>query len=516
MSAELEEWAHTHPKKRKKWPWVLAAAVLLLLLAALAAFLVVRHRNEYALDLTVQGESRITLEYGSAFEDPGASASFRGTLLHREPEQVPVTVTGAVDTAVLGEYGLTYRAEYSLDDLTGKETFSAEHTRTVCIVDTQAPTITLISDPEGYTIPGEDYVEEGFTAADGYDGDLTDRVERTEDGGVVTYTVRDSSGNTATVERAIVYHDPTPPVLTLKGSAWASLYQGNSYSDAGCTAWDNCDGDLTDAITVSGSVDTAKAGTYTLTYTVTDSYNNTASVQRTVTVKELPAIPELPGGDYSEPVNPSGKVIYLTFDDGPSAHTSRLLDVLAKYDVKATFFVCETAYLDDLLPRMAAEGHTIAMHSASHVYSKIYASEGAYFTDLKRIQDLITKYTGQTPTMLRFPGGSSNTVSRFNPGIMTRLTNAVDDMGYRYFDWNVSSGDAGALKSVTYADQVSEVYSNVVNGIRGRSVSVVLQHDSRGCSVDAVENIIKWGHANGYTFLPLDTTSPICEHKVNN
>jgi hypothetical protein len=112
--------------------------------------------------------------------------------------------------------------------------------------------------------------------------------------------------------------------------------------------------------------------------------------------------------------------------------------------------------------------------------------------------------------MVRFPGGSSNTVSSFNPGIMTRLAQALGEKGFYYFDWNVSSGDAGLV------DTRDEVFNNVIQGIKGRSASVVLQHDSHWYSVQAVEKIIVWGLVNGYTFLPMNENSPGCHHRIRN
>ena len=112
---------------------------------------------------------------------------------------------------------------------------------------------------------------------------------------------------------------------------------------------------------------------------------------------------------------------------------------------------------------------------------------------------------------MRFPGGSSNGVSKkYNTGIMTRLTKDVTDMGYQYFDWNVLSGDAGETTDT------EQVYENVIAGIQKHNVSIVLQHDIKGFSVDAVEKIIIWGLANGYTFLPLTPSSPTVHHTVNN
>ena len=209
-------------------------------------------------------------------------------------------------------------------------------------------------------------------------------------------------------------------------------------------------------------------------------------------------------------VVPGDKVIYLTFDDGPSGHTPRLLEILAKYNVKATFFVvgsANTAYLDDIVN----QGHSIAAHTYSHDYSEIYASEEAYFKDLNKVRQLIYDKTGTWTTLIRFPGGSSNSVSRhYCLGIMSQLTKAVEAQGLQYFDWNVDSKDAGGAKTA------DEVFSNVIAGVQKHNVSVVLQHDIHGYSVDAVERIIQWGLANGYTFLPLTSTSPNAHHGVNN
>jgi peptidoglycan/xylan/chitin deacetylase (PgdA/CDA1 family) len=127
------------------------------------------------------------------------------------------------------------------------------------------------------------------------------------------------------------------------------------------------------------------------------------------------------------------------------------------------------------------------------------------------MSDIITEQTGKRPKLLRFPGGSSNTISKkYCSRIMSVLTKAVSDQGYKYFDWNVSSGDAGGTTST------SEVYNNVISGIQSHDISVVLQHDIKLFSVNAVEDIIVWGLANGYTFLPLTESSPAIHHGVNN
>ena len=210
------------------------------------------------------------------------------------------------------------------------------------------------------------------------------------------------------------------------------------------------------------------------------------------------------------------KTIYLTYDDGPGQYTDRLLDILAKYDVKATFFVTAGypgyAYC---MHRAYEEGHTVAVHTASHNYATIYASEDAYWRDFDRINQIIYDQTGHYTTLFRFPGGSSNTVSRnYNRGIMSRLVVQAGQKGYTYFDWNVDSNDAGG------ATNSDVIFNNVVSGIAANSrygvPSVVLQHDIKSYSVNAVERIINWGLNNGYHFETLDANSYTAHHGVNN
>ncbi len=495
--------------EESRLPGMIYTCINAFLLIVVTVSALIIHNNVFTLDLCLNGEDSMVLGYGDVYEENGAEACFWGTLLVKEPCEASVQISGTVDTSVIGEYTVTYEAVYVLDYLVGERVYTSSLERKITVVDTVAPVIELVFDPKAFTVPGDAYEEEGYTAFDEYDGELTDKVLWEEKDGKVFYSVSDLSGNTASAEREIYYHDPYPPEIILFGNTEITITEGDNYEEAGYTATDNVDGDLTSLVTVEGSVDAETPGAYTVVYTVTDSYNNSCTAERHVTVKKYVPPVVMPQVSGTAPVNPDGKVIYLTFDDGPSKHTSRLLDILDKYGVKATFFVVNTAYLD-ILPRIAASGHTVAMHANEHNYNKIYASEEAYFADLYTIQSSINEYTGQTPTLLRFPGGSSNGVSRFNPGIMTRLTSQVKEMGYRYFDWNVSSGDAGGTKS-TWG-----VYNNVVSEIPKFQYSVVLQHDIYGYSVDAVEDIILWGLDNGYTFLPLTADSPVCEHNIKN
>lgn len=323
----------------------------------------------------------------------------------------------------------------------------------------------------------------------------------------VIYSAK-SSRYSATNVRTVTVVDTQVPSLVLDGSDKVSLTKGSKYTEPGFSATDNYDGDITSHVTVDGEVDVNKAGEYTLTYTVSDSSGNTSTLTRKVTVKAPVVRPSVNTGNINTiPAGP--KTVYLTFDDGAGPYTSYLLDVLAKYGVKATFFVKNSGY-NHLISRMASEGHAVGLHSATHDYKKIYQSEDAFYSDLDVIQNVVVAQTGKRSNLIRFPGGSSNMVSKFNPGIMSRLAVSVTNNGYRYFDWNVDSNDAGG------ATTTEQVVNNVINGISKRSVSVVLQHDIKKFSVNAVEQIITWGLNNGYTFKALDETSPVCHHGINN
>ena len=453
----------------------------ILLLAELVAAVYINH---WQLRLDLLGEEEYTVEQGEEFRDPGAEAVFGGELFLRSFASPPVTVRGEADTGTPGTYVLRYTARFLW--------FRESRTRTVRVEDTMPPVITLRDTPGYYILPGEAYVEEGYSALDNADGDITDRVERREEGGIVHYRVTDSAGNVGTAERHIPYDDPVPPVITLLGEARVAVPYGKEYREPGWTALDNVDGDISDRVVVSGEVDPETPGDYELRYFVEDWRQNRTEAVRIVTV-------------HPQPVG----TVYLTFDDGPSKYTEELLEILDKYDVKATFFVVNYGY-NDVIGKEAAAGHSIGVHSATHDYSRIYASEDAFFSDLNEMNEIIRKQTGAYTDMIRFPGGSSNTISDFNPGIMTRLTAAVQDRGFQYFDWNVSAGDAG---ETTDPD---EVFRNVTEGINGRKNSIVLMHDSKSHTVEAIERIIVWCIENNYELRPLTKDSPASHHRVNN
>ena len=496
----------TKKKVRRRNAILLITAVVLLAMCAAAGML--WHTWHHGLKLQLLGDEKIVQEFKEDFTDPGAAAIFDG-FFYDEPS-VPVGVEGTVDTEKLGVHKLTYTTEYALDFYFFTLTCTASQTREVVVVDTQAPEIHLTVDPDYFTLPGRPYQEEGFSAVDNHDGDITGAVIRTEEEGQVIYRVADSSGNVTEVTRRIEYSDPIPPELALKGAPVVMLRLGNTYTEPGFVAQDNCDGDISQNVTVNGTVDGNRAGTYVIEYSVRDAAGNAATATRKVIVDYVKQVPGRPPMPNQTPVEPNGHTVYLTFDDGPSYYTKHLLDVLDKYDVKATFFVVNAGN-SDTLKRMDAAGHTVGLHSDTHDYGLIYSSEEAYFADLYAVQSKVEAAIGYKPMILRFPGGSSNSVSAtYCTGIMTALTQKVKELGFRYFDWN---GDSRDVDGATSAE---DVYINVTWGMQYTKDCIMLQHDIIGFSIDAVEDIVKWGLLNGFTFKPLTMDSPVCEFQVRN
>ena len=482
-------------KRGRPLLWFLIGAVTLGVLA-LAAWFVVFRVNRFSLELVLTGEPKLLLEYGDSFTEPGVTPILRGTLILKDgytPENLEIRRETDLNEGKLGKYTITYSAELL--------NCQASAQREIRVIDTKAPTITLTEDPEGTLEEGVIYQEAGFTASDNYDGDITDRVVRTEEPGLVTYAVTDSSGNPAVAKRKIPLRDMILPEIQLEGGEDYVITLGTRYEEPGFTATDNVDGDVTAMVRVEGEVDWLTAGIYPITYTVSDSCENTTVVTRNV---------EVAAQEWTDTVYPEGKVVYLTFDDGPSAYTSELLDVLDAYGAKATFFVVGSGS-GNMMRQIVKRGHSIGIHTVSHDYGQIYSSPEAYFDDLMKMQSIIYDHTGVKTTLMRFPGGSSNLVSRHScEGIMTFLTQAVQDAGFQYFDWNVYSGDAGETK------RTEKVVENVIGGIQEHRVSIVLQHDIHKYSVDAVEDILRWGKRNGYKFLALQNDSPGFHHDLNN
>ncbi len=208
-----------------------------------------------------------------------------------------------------------------------------------------------------------------------------------------------------------------------------------------------------------------------------------------------------------------GGICYLTFDDGPSDNTLKILDILDAYGIKATFFVVGTAKTQ-YMPQIVSRGHAIGLHSATHNYSSIYADVNSYLSDIQQISDIVYNTTGVRSNIMRFPGGGSNKVSaKYCSGIMTDLTVRMPSLGYSYYDWNVSSGDASAQKV-----SASAIANNVLNGARGKSSICVLMHDTaaKTTTVEALPSIIEGLDAMGFRFAAIDASVFGFHQSLNN
>ena len=402
-----------------------------------------------------------------------------------------VKVKNNVNEKKLGIYKVTY--EVKINGINYKKN------RIVKVTDKEKPTITLKGNKNTDVCPNSKYKEEGYEAKDNYDKDLTKKVKVKTYKDKIIYTVKDSSSNEAKVVRKLTYQDKTKPEIQLNEEQIINLTVGNKYEEKGAKSIDNCDGDISDKIEITGNVDTSKAGTYEINYKSVDSHKNENTVTRKVNIIEYSQTDGVPG------------TIYLTFDDGPNSGTTNvILDILKEEGVKATFFVTNNGP-DELIKREYDEGHTVALHTATHNYSIVYASDESFYNDLKGVQDRVKRITGQTSMIFRFPGGSSNTVSKkYSEGIMTRLTQSAIAKGYRYYDWNISSGDAGGTT------EASGVYNNVVRNLKKERANMILMHDIKPYTRDALRNIIKFGKENGYTFEKITMDTYMVKQKVNN
>ena len=342
------------------------------------------------------------------------------------------------------------------------------------------------------------YVEEGVDAT--YKGeDVSNEIQtigNVDTDHIGEYKINYEFGKSGKLERTIKVIDKEKPKIELKGGRIVNLTKGTSYKEDGYEAQDNYDGDLTNKVTI----EQIKVNDFQdkLIYHVTDLSGNEATEERYI--------------NYTEK---SGKsVIYLTFDDGPSQYTTpKILDILKSENVPATFFILNyDKKKEPILKREVEEGHSIGIHGYSHEYKKIYKSEDTYMKNIKDLQNKIKESTDINTNITRFPGGSSNTVSKFNPGIMSRLSREVLKEGFLYYDWNVSSGDSGDVKTST------GVYNNVTKGLRKGRDNVVLMHDfaNNKKTVEALRGIIEYGKKNGYEFKKITNETPMVTQRILN
>lgn len=236
--------------------------------------------------------------------------------------------------------------------------------------------------------------------------------------------------------------------------------------------------------------------------------------QLTKQIEELnTAIQELKDKGIDVEVKPIAqedrKTAYLTFDDGPSQNTIKILDFLKANNIQATFFVTMKEGYDDVYKRIVEEGHTMALHTATHDYQEIYQSVDTFFDDLNEISDHVEAITGVKSKIIRFPGGSTNTVSnRYGgAGLMDRIIEAVNEKGYVYYDWNVDSSDASKASQDTQV-----IVNSVLSQAKWQKEANILMHDAagKGTTVQALPEIVEGLRAQGFVFRAInDQTKPV-------
>lgn len=270
---------------------------------------------------------------------------------------------------------------------------------------------------------------------------------------------------------------------------------GVPFTDPGLIAIGKNGKDLSDKTEQTGSVTCWKCGDYTLEYRFTDEDGEQLSRQRIVHVVPV-GLPDVVQEEH---------VIYLSFDDGPCENTREVLEILEKYNAKATFFIItgRTKYLD-ILPEIRDAGHSIGIHANYHGFELLYQTENSFFEDFMTAQQIIYEYTGSYAQLSRFPGGSRTANGYLGHKMengMADIKNRLADMGVRYYDWNVQT-------EASISGSTQGTFENFQSMVPEQTVPLSLQHDTRDYSVRALEQMLRWGTENGYTFKAMDNTVP--------
>lgn len=399
-----------------------------------------------------------------------------------------------VDMNKIGKYQLTY----SIQD--------KEYVLDVEVVDTKSPTFDVkdIEIELGTDLTCDQVIEniKDETTTKSY---FKENYDFKQVGKQKVIVVVEDEGHNKTEKEAIVNVVKDNEKPTLQGLKDRYITVGTKINYLkGVTAKDNFDPKPQIEVN-STNVDVSKVGQYEVQYTVKDRSGNQNTYTKKVIVQERKPVTTItPTGD---------KIVYLTFDDGPSINTKRVLDILDRYNAKATFFVTGNGQSYHYLIKEAHQrGHTIGLHTYSHNYAQVYQSVDQYFADLDRIGNIVQNQIGFVPRYIRFPGGSSNTVSRKHcKGIMTTLVSEVQNRGYQYYDWNVSSGDASG-NNVPVSTIVRNCTSSNANNI------MILCHDirSKNTTVEALPQVIEHYQSLGYVFKGIDDSTFTPHHGVNN
>lgn len=293
-------------------------------------------------------------------------------------------------------------------------------------------------------------------------------------------------------------------IVSLMLLACASSKSGNSSSDGSKETKNVVEVIASESQSPSQTQNTTETPKSTKEVSTTEAL----TTEEHVTEPETSSLPVNQKTDFQFEDTGETKYAYLTFDDGPSDNTYPILDILDQYQVKATFFMVSRP--DEVSKQrckaIADRGHALGMHSHTHVYSEIYATLDSFKADVQGIHDWLYQATGQDVRLYRFPGGSSNTVSNVD---INTMIDTITSMGYIYYDWNVSSGDASS-KPVS----AEEMIENIKSQSQGYSRVMILMHDTnvKTETVRALPGIIEALQSAGYQIVPIKNNTRPVQH----
>lgn len=205
---------------------------------------------------------------------------------------------------------------------------------------------------------------------------------------------------------------------------------------------------------------------------------------------------------------PEKKKVYLTFDDGPGSQTEEILDILKENEIKATFFVTGKAgdEAEKIYKKIVKDGHTLGMHSYSHIYDEIYETKESFSKDFKKLYNYLHDVTGYEPQWYRFPGGSTSEHIQLP---LETFTGVLESKNVRYMDWNVISPDISNPSA-----KKEQIASGIAESVSQFDTSVVLLYDSvdRPTTLKALPLIIEKLKKENYELLPLDDDTPLVRH----
>lgn len=311
--------------------------------------------------------------------------------------------------------------------------------------------------------------------------------------------VKDSYRNQTCQKTKVIVQPKDKEAPVISGLTPLVITQGQEANyDTGVSISDNIDQNPTYSIDFA-DFDNKTVGVYQIKYNAVDFQGNKSTYSREVTVKEI---------------EESTKILYLTFDDGPSINTPKVLEVLSRYQVKASFFV--TGASPDYyhyIKEANLQGHTIGMHTYCHNYEYLYGSIEQYQEDIEKISQVVKSQIGYIPKYIRFPGGTSNTISKqYQQGIMKQIVDFANQNDFIYIDWNAANGDGESYQTVPLLIEKAK------NSGKGKTKIMMLMHDGGGSAktVEALPAIIEHYQNLGYEFRAIDQTTPEFHHGLAN